>query len=417
MRARRLVIIVAVLALGTGLFFAGRASVSTNSSLNRSKNVASTFSPISVDFTSVLRGWALGIVPCHHKSHCLSLAMTNDAGRTWSTDPLPSALLQLADHKIDGIPSVMGGTLDDDNPAYLNVRFANTRDGWIYGSLEASSSSGDGGSVTFLTVIWTTHDGGLTWHSLSRSSMRDQDGVLDLEATSNTVYALALSKSFHVALESSPVHRNHWRVVHTTGLFTPAGGGPMSGAIVFAGSRGWLVEGNDRGTSGSAQLTDKGTWVPWRPPCKPVGNSLAVPAASTQGQLIAECQIGGFASPLTKAAPRGAKLGSTWLYGSDNSGQTFAPVGELGPNSEYFAPTLAIPQPGTLVITGRNVRQQDLLVSFDNGRTWNTVYVGNVTFVHFVSANEGVALVQGSKGPHQLIMTFDGGHDWLPVSF
>ncbi|HUZ40540.1 MAG TPA: hypothetical protein VMU68_04010 [Acidimicrobiales bacterium] len=419
MRARQLVVILAVVALGTGLFFAGRASVSTtsNSSLNRSKYIAVTFSPISVDFTSVLRGWALGIVPCHHKSHCLSLRMTTDAGGSWLVVPLPSALLQLADRKVDGIPAVMGGSLDDDNPAYLSVRFANARDGWIYGSLETASGPGDAGSVSFLTVIWTTHDGGLVWHSLSRSSMHDQDGVLDLEATSNTVYALALSKSFRVALESSPVHRNQWRVVHTTGLGTPAGGGPLSGAIVFSGPRGWLVEGNDRGTSGSARLTYKGIWVPWRPPCESVGNSLAVPAASTQDHLIAECQMGGFASPLSRAAPRGAKLGSTWLYVSNNSGRTFAPVRELGPSSEYFGPTLAVPRPETFVITGRNVRRQDLLASFDNGREWNIVYIGNVMFMRFVSPNEGAALVQSPNGPNQLIMTFDGGYDWLPVAF
>jgi hypothetical protein len=416
MRARQLVVILAVVVLGTGLFFAGRASVSTtpNSSLNRSKSVA--FSPISVDFSSVIRGWALGIVPCR-KSHCLSLRMTTDAGRTWSVVSLPSALLQLADRKIDGIPSVMGGTLDDDNPAYLHVRFANARDGWIYGSLEARSGSSDAGSVNFVTVIWTTHDGGVVWHSLSRSSMHDHDGVLDLEATSNTVYALTLSKSFHVALESSPVHRNHWRVVHTTGLDTPAGGGPLSGAIVFSGSSGWLVEGNDRGTSGSAQLTNHGTWVPWRPPCEAVGNSLAVPAASAPDHLIAECQIGGFASPLSSATPRGATLGSTWLYESSNSGRTFAPVRELGPSNEYFGPTIAAPRPRTFVITGQNVRRQDLMASFDGGRVWSTVYLGNVAFMRFVSPNEGAALVLSTKGPNQLIMTFNGGYDWLPVAF
>jgi photosystem II stability/assembly factor-like uncharacterized protein len=58
-----------------------------------------------------------------------------------------------------------------------------------------------------------------------------------------------------------------------------------------------------------------------------------------------------------------------------------------------------------------------LLASFDAGRHWSVVYIGYVAFVHFVDANEGFALAQRSRGPNRLIMTFDGGHNWLPVAF
>ncbi len=325
MRVRRLVALLAVVVLGTGLFFAGRASETTSPrpTVRTPTYVAYTFSPISFDFPSVFRGWALGTIPCHHRSHCLSLRTTTDAGESWSVVQLPRALLHVADRKVDGTPSVMGGTLGDDDPTYLRVRFANAHDGWIFGSLAVPSHPKYGDALSYLTVLWATHDGGLVWRSLSPSSMHDQQGLLDLAAHANTVYAIAFNKSSRVVLESSPVHRNAWRVIHARGLGTPAGGGPLSGAFVFSGARGWLVEGNDRGVTGSEQLVGGDAWTPWRPPCASVGDSLTVPAAVTPSELVAECQLGGFASPLTKAAPKGARWGSTWLYESVNAGRTF----------------------------------------------------------------------------------------------
>jgi hypothetical protein len=246
--------------------------------------------------------------------------------------------------------------------------------------------------------------------------MYGQGNVLDLDATASTVYLMAQNKNNDVVVASSPVGRDRWRVSDDKGLYIPAGGGPLSGAIVLSGSRGWLVEGNDRGVSGSAQLSATGQWVPWRPPCYSVGDSLTVPAVSNATTLIAECQMGGYASPLSKAAPPGAKLGTTWLYVSTDGGETFKAVADLGPASDFFAEVDA-PRTGTILITERTRENQYLLVSFDSGRHWSNVYTGNVTFMRFIGPNEGVALVQPSKGPNRLIMTFDGGRDWFPTSF
>jgi hypothetical protein len=225
---------------------------------------------------------------------------------------------------------------------------------------------------------------------------------------------MAQNKNDDVTVESSPVGQDRWRAADPKGLYTPAGGGPLSGSFVFSGSRGWLIEGNDRGVSGSAQLSTTGQWIPWTPPCAAVGDGMAVPAASTSKSLIAACVMGGFASPLTSAAPPGAKLGSTWLYESENAGRTFTASTELGPDTEYFGPEVASPSAGTTLITSQG---QTLRASFDAGRHWLTVYSGNVMFLHFIDPNEGVALVQRSHRPNRLIMTFDGGHVWLPIPF
>ena len=70
------------------------------------------------------------------------------------------------------------------------------------------------------------------------------------------------------------------RFDETPDLFLPAGGGELVGSFVLQGGSGWLVEGNDRGITGSAELQGMDRWTNWAPPCQSVGNSLTVPAAS-----------------------------------------------------------------------------------------------------------------------------------------
>ena len=421
MRARKSVVVVATVVVGAGLFLAGRASVSNTpvatAASSTSSVVKSSFSPVSVDFSSLERGWALGTASCHASTACLTLSKSTNAGRTWAVSPLPQALLRLASRRVLGSPAVLYGALDGNVTSNLNVRFANADDGWIYGSLAIATKVNGQPSATFKPVFWSTHDGGLTWKHQPQSWIYSQGPVLDLEASSSTVYLMAVNKSFNVTIESSPVGRDSWHPSYSKGLLTPAGGGPFSGAIVLSGSHGWLVEGNDRGITGSAELNASGQWGPWTAPCGSVGDSLAVPAVSNSSHLIVACVMGGFASPLSSTAPRGAILGSTWLYVSDNEGRTFTAGPELGRGNVYFGSVLASPKPTTILITRNISPHQELVASFDGGRHWTAVHFGNVSFMHFVSSTEGVALVQPSKGPNQLIMTFDGGYNWFPVPF
>jgi len=421
MPARKLVAILAIVVLGAGLFLAGRVSVSnapvSTATSSTSSEVKNSFNPISVDFSSLMRGWALGTTSCRVSTVCLSLSKSTNAGRSWSVSPLPQSLLRLADRRVLGSSAILYGTTNGYDIQSLNVHFANADDGWIYGSLPVPTKVNGQQSAMFKPVFWSTHDGGLVWKLQPQSWFYSQGPVLDLEATSSAVYLMAFNKSLNVTVESSPVGQDSWHVSDSKGLLTPAGGGLLSGAIVLSGSHGWLVEGNDRGTTGSAQLNNSGRWVPWTPPCQSVGDSLAVPAASTSSHIIVECVMGGFASPLSSAAPRGAALGSTWLYTSDNAGRTFTAGPELGRGNVYFGSVLASPKPTTILITRNISPHQELLASFDGGRHWTVVYFGHVSFVHFVSSTEGVALVQPSKGLNKLIMTFDGGYNWFPIPF
>jgi len=367
---------------------------------------ATRFDPLSVTFVSLKTGWALGTSPCASGT-CLGLRETTDAGSSWVVRPLPAALVAAADRKVSG-----NSALDECCGGGLNVRFANLLDGWIYGGLFVPSQF----QGTSEPALWSTHNGGATWVQDRLPAGLDTTGsIFDLEAAGGRVYFMAHDKSFGVTVESSPLGQDSWRHANTVGLGSPAGGGEQSGAFVLQGTHGWLAEGNDRGTTGSAELVGS-QWVGWLPPCASVGDSFAIPAASTPEDLVAVCVMGGFAEGLSKSAPKGATLGSSWLYFSSNGGSSFQAGPELGPLGDYFAGVLASPEPGVILLVHGN-SGEDLTASFNGGHTWTVVYHGAVTYLGFTSPLQGVGIVQSTSTTTKMIMTFDGGRLWAPVTF
>lgn len=394
--------LVAVAALATGSPPASGSSLHPGSA-------RTDFEPRSVTFVSLDTGWVLGTAPCAAGGRCLALEETIDAGRYWSARPLPTALLAAADRKVDGVPAELAPCCGG-----LNIRFANRRDGWIYGGLTVAGRLA--GSTE--PILWSTHDGGEVWRQQALPGLSDESPIFDVEAAGGMVYLMAPNDAEGVTVESSPVSEDSWHVSNAVRLGDPAGGSMQSGAFVLHGSRGWLVEGNDRGTTGSAELASDGRWVGWTPPCASVGHTFAIPAASTSSDLVAICVMGGFAYPLSRSAPPGATVGSSWLYFSRNGGRTFEAGPELGTQANFgFDGILASPSPGVILI-GRYVADgQVLAASFDGGDQWTEFYRGQPLFLGFTSSSQGVGIVQSSNGATTMIMTFDGGHHWVPVVF
>jgi hypothetical protein len=388
-----------VVAVGIGSFFAGRASVSSGAT-NRSPLDVAGFRPVSVSFVSQSMGWALGAAPCGARA-CPALVMTVDGGGSWTSTALPHGFVSGADSTV----AHELATLTD--LSNVNVLFADSRNGWIFGTLSARNAT--------RPVLWSTHDGGAIWHREQLGWA--QGAVFDLAASDGTVQLLAPNKRFGVTIESSPVARDEWRVTNDVGLGEPAGGGPSSGAFILEGSNGWLVEGNDRGTTGSARLASDGRWTRWTPPCSSVGHSFAIPAASSRLDLVALCTIGGFAYPVSKSAPPGATLGSEWLYRSTDGGATFTAGPEVRPATAFYGPIFTSTVPGVIFLT-RDIDGIDVLVgSFDGGAHWSDVYDGYVTYVDFMNASRGIGLVRSANGTPSMIMTTDGGKQWRPVTF
>ncbi len=323
---------------------------------------------------------------------CLTLRETRDHGHSWSARSLPSRLATLSSENTSGSAG--------DRDGLLSIYFANANDGWIYG-LERERS-----------VFFSTHDGGAQWTQLSTSLEGSYGFIFDMSSLRGTAYLVAQSKTYHGVLESSPIGRDDWRVVHTPILELPAGGATDTGAIVFKGDSGWLVVGNDRGVSGSAELTRSGHWVKWSPPCESVGDSYVVPVPSTPQDLVVACQMGGFASPLSKLAPPGAKLQSVWLYTSHNGGRTF----EYGPRlSRLLQNVLAASISTDLFanrITNSATAYEQFVRSVDGGRHWDIIRREWALSVAFQSGAQGVALLQGPHDVNAMIITSDGGDHW-----
>jgi hypothetical protein len=284
----------------------------------------------------------------------------------------------------------------------LDLDFADTHDGWL-------SANGE---------LWSTHDGGHSWHrhvppGLAASG---EANILDLASAGGKAYLLGFSGARGVIVDSSPTRTDRWHRARAPHLGLPAGGGLLVGALVLQGSAGWLVEGNDRGITGSARLDRTGHWVSWTPPCAALGNSLTVPAVVAPQSLDVACVMGGFASPLPSSAPPGATLGSTWLYSSSDGGASFGPVTQLGLLGTSFD-DLVSPAPGALLVTRSGTQGDSLLESLDGGKDWAVVYSGVVGALAFATPSQGIAIIETHTHGTAAIRTTNGGGRWTPVRF
>ncbi len=377
MKARQILCVVLVIALGVVVVHGTARALSRSSGPQDTKRsareVASSFSPHSVTFISTTEGWALGSVACPPVSTCLEMYRTRDGGRTWSHVTIPTAILNVSNRD-------MQGTMAAGFSMYgLQVRFANARDGWIFGSLEQPiKQNGAPAYLGLVPRLWSTHDGGLVWRRQPLPWMASHDEFLDVEAANGVVYAMAPKRTYDVAVESSPVGVDDWHSATKVTLGTPAGGGPLTGSFVLHGDKGWLVEGNDRGVFGSAQLGASGTWVPWTAPCLHVGDSYGVPSAASSDDLVVACSIGGYGDNPSKFDPPGATIGSAWLYFSTDGGESFRAGTELRPVKDFlfFSGALAAPAPHVVILSRPTNGGGVLCASFDDGVSWSTVYRG-----------------------------------------
>jgi hypothetical protein len=330
---------------------------------------------------------------------------------------LPKALLADADRQIEAGTGDLAGGPD------IMIRFENSLDGWISGSMTGKlTSPGVANGITDL-VVWSTHNGGTSWTPNTLPGFSSDSSYFDLEASTTKVYVLGVEwSSYKAIVDSSPIESDHWTRSSLAPMSLPAGGGQPSGAIVIAGSHGWLEEGNDRGVIGSAELNAKAQWVPWKSPCQSVGDTMAYPVPSSPTRLIGACQIGGFGGDDSGPVPPGAKLGSTWLYISTNAGATFKSGLEIAKTYSGGATILAAPSTSTLLAVDEYFSPSVLVVSFDGGLHWSKVGVSGDTSIsevvslRFVAPMFGFGLVQNSNDKSAVIETTDGGHAWTVIA-
>jgi hypothetical protein len=343
-------------------------------------DVPAGFTPLSVTFVSPNQGWVAGAAPCSSGS-CLTLARTVDGGRTWKPAPAPAL----------SVPN------DTSAGSALSVRFATARDGWIYTRQPVS--------------LWSTHDGGASWHQVAVPTLTTQAAIMAMEASAGRIQVVTIpdgSATIHV--ETSPVSADHF-VDTDTGVDIGAGPVPAT-QLVLQQAQGWLLE-NDRTVVGGARLNGAGAWAAWAPPCQTANGSAAL-VASTPADLVAVCVEGAWGP--ARNLPAGSPSPSSWLFQSSNGGASFQPVGSLPGHTD--AAVVASPAPSTVVVGGA---APDLTASFDGGHTWQNVYrnagVQTWSYLGFTTLTQGVAIGSGAGGSSLMAMTRDGGRTWAAVSF
>jgi photosystem II stability/assembly factor-like uncharacterized protein len=364
-------------------------------------------SPVSASFLPSGEGWILTGYPCP-TGVCIAVKRTMNDGRSWSSLPLPSGL------RAAGNPT--GASYFPLVP--LNIYFADAKNGWIYGSAQSDE----------VAEIWSTHDGGATWSALDTKSVGMKFDVLAVSASRGSVYAISWLSGETFGLWRSSVTTDSWQRIGTPVLNSAAGGSNMEGALIFKGADGWLMLGNDRGSTASARLSSSGRWVKWTSPCANVGDSFSAPVANSATTLVDVCTIGGFGDDVAPGTPHYLKLQSNWVLTSHNAGLTFDPTSRVvaDGSSEYLdqLPSLpASPASGTILVA-KSVTHglstiDHLYLTRNGGKTWNSVYATVPTpfspvirFVSFASSSLGYAIVQRTTTTSALIVSTNGGLTW-----
>jgi hypothetical protein len=269
-------------------------------------------------------------------------------------------------------------------PASSAVRFANSRDGFAY---------------SWHAPLYTTHDGGRSWH---RAAPR---GVLAFAASGGTAYAVTGrcaedGTCLEIRLERSPVSRNAW-------LSSPMPFAQPQPNFNLAAwhSNVWLFGGS---ASGRYQLTD-------------------LLARSTNGgrtflTRTIECyaELGAELEPVSSRVVWA--FCPTGLQGvasrSSDGGATFKPlhIPRCCPNSTSLGPVTE-----TIAVVSANAGGSHLLRTTDGGATWrpartpsNVVDWGSFFFDH----SSGFALASVTRtGRIELLGTADAGASWhrIPI--
>jgi hypothetical protein len=377
--------------------------------------VSSSPSPLSVSFVSSGEGWSLTTSKCD-TGFCVRLERTENDGKSWSDLALPAPLQRWVD---------VYSSLSEFPLNQPDVYFANSADGWIYGT-----NSVPGSSYPAVAELWATHNGGRTWSHITTSGLALRYDVLTVSASNGWAYAIGWHTNDTFGLWRASLASNTWQRVPTPTLYAAAGGTTMEGALVFRGDVGWLMVGNDRGATGLARMTPSGTWVNWNGPCGPVGNGYAVPVASSSINLLDVCMIGGYGGDVARGTPKKLKLNTDWLFSSHDGGVTFSPLREVGDGytTQWLGGISGTPTSKSqgllfvekLVGSGKSSAQH-LEVSRHEAKSWTTVYsvkssVFNSFFGPVSIAPDGLGseIFLTSFRTSSLLISRDGGLRWVP---
>jgi photosystem II stability/assembly factor-like uncharacterized protein len=283
----------------------------------------------------------------------------------------------------------------------LLIRFANARDGWAFGP-----------------ELWSTHDGGATWHQLPLGGPGAQ--IASVSSTSDAVYAVVThcqpTGCAPAELDRASVGSDSFAPV--SGLVLP---GLLPGAALnLIGSTGYLSD----SAPGSGQrfiwaTTDGTHWLSRTDPCDAAGLVLASIAPIDAARAWFMCAPSGAASQAPKQ-----------LFLTTDAAQSYQSPPLQAPRGGEGGQLIAA-SPQTLGLATASGGTSRIDVSADGGHTWTVGFEladGGLGFgdFAFIDSLHGLAVHypaqlydllapaarRGPKEPATLLLTADGGHTW-----
>jgi hypothetical protein len=343
--------------------------------------VPPNFQPISVTFVSTSSAWVIGQAgtpgTCANKSNpyiCTSIALTNDAGKTWHGGPAPATTGPSGAQGVSGI------------------RFLDGTNGWAFGP-----------------ELWSTHDAGKTWSQIDTHGAR----VTDLETAGNRAFALWATCSGTASVAFAADCTSYTLMTTTSGSdnWTPVGGATSgltlggaatSAVLALTGTTGYLL-GPD-GTLYSGPLD--GAWqragtAQCQPgPAAPSGlPGSALLALANSATVIVACNAASGVQVHTSA-----DSGATW---DAQPASAWSAVG-----NQASATSLAAAPDRTLTLAAGN----GIYVLPAGAAQWKQASVANApaggfSYVGMTTNDQGVAL-PANASLHEIWMTSDGGQTW-----
>jgi hypothetical protein len=230
-------------------------------------SAGASFEPTSASFVSGRTGFVLGARGCGKLPCAVRLVRTTDGGRTWTAVHTPV------------VPLVAGYAVSP-RFAVSTVRFADTRDGWLFGP-----------------GLWATHDGGQHWQRIYLP------GAVSAVAASDGVAFASVSPygGGHSRLYQSRAGANRWTLVP---------GVMPAGALTLYGHAGWAGV-----PPGLWATTDLRHWHKRSFSC-PSPYTFSSLAAGTPTRILLLCAGNGAMGSMGKT-----------IFASANGGRTFQKVG------------------------------------------------------------------------------------------